>query len=154
MNIRNLYLVVIVFSSLGLLYEWNSVQKLKSIEEHMLSISSSEYFQNNEYVRIENEELALVISVSAGSIVESRLKKYSVENVDGSLGFRVFGSSVERNKIKRQVKEIFRSVLGEMPAGGIIVFSVFRPYGELSYKNASLEIASAVKTFSGELDLK
>ena len=93
MNIRNLYLVIVVFSALGLLYEWNSEQKSKSIEEHMLLVSSSEYLQNDDYVTIENEELALVVSVSAGSIVESRLKKYSVENVDGSLGFRVFGSS-------------------------------------------------------------
>ena len=30
MNIRNLYLVIVVFSALGLLYEWNSEQKTKS----------------------------------------------------------------------------------------------------------------------------
>ena len=35
----------------------------------------------------------MVISISNGSIVEARLKKYPVENVNGSLGFRVFGSS-------------------------------------------------------------
>ncbi len=81
--------------------------------------------------------------------------KPSIKNgLEISISKKYFKLAVERNKIKRQVKEIFRSVLGEMPAGGIIVFSVFRPYGELSYKNASLEIASAVKTFSGELDLK
>ena len=54
MNIRNLYLVVIVFSALGLLYEWNSEQKSKSIEEHMLSVKSSEYLQNDGYITIEN----------------------------------------------------------------------------------------------------
>jgi len=82
---------------------------------------------------------------------------YRPSNKNGleiSISKKYFKLAVERNKIKRQVKEIFRSVLGEMPAGGIIVFSVFRPYGELSYKNASLEIASAIKHFSGELGLK
>jgi len=110
MNIRNLYLVVVVFSALGLLYEWNSEQKSKSIEEHMLSVSSSEYLQNDDYVTIENEELALVVSISAGSIVESRLKKYSVENVDGSLGFRVFGSS-ENTSFKYYFKSGFTGVV-------------------------------------------
>ena len=81
--------------------------------------------------------------------------KPSVKNgLEISISKKYFKLAVERNKIKRQIKEIFRSVVGEMPTGGIIVFSVFRPYGELSYKNASLEIASAVKTFSGELGLK
>ena len=110
MNIRNLYLVIVVFSALGLLYEWNSEQKSKSIEEHMLSVSSSEYLQNDDYVTIENEELALGVSVSAGSIVESRLKKYSVENVDGSLGFRVFGSS-ENSSFKYYFKSGFTGVV-------------------------------------------
>tara|TARA_B100000965_G_scaffold276505_1_gene234329 strand:- start:1606 stop:2019 length:414 start_codon:yes stop_codon:yes gene_type:complete len=71
-----------------------------------------------------------------------------------SISKKYFKLAVERNKIKRQIKEIFRSVLGGVPVEGVIVFSVFRPYGELSYKNASLEIASAIKTFSGELGLK
>ena len=82
---------------------------------------------------------------------------YKPSNKNGleiSISKKYFKLAVDRNKIKRQVKEIFRSVVDEMPARGIIVFSVFRPYGGLSYKNASLEIASAVKTFSGELGLK
>jgi len=82
---------------------------------------------------------------------------YKPSNKNGleiSISKKYFKLAVDRNKIKRQVKEIFRSVVDEMPARGIIVFSVFRPYGELSYKNASLQIASAVKTFSSELGLK
>ena len=71
-----------------------------------------------------------------------------------SISKKYFKLAVERNKIKRQIKEIFRSVEGDMPVEGSIVFSVFRPYGELSYKNASLEVASAIKNFSSELDLK
>ena len=71
-----------------------------------------------------------------------------------SISKKYFKLAVERNKIKRQIKEIFRSASGDMPREGVIVFSVFRPYGELSYKSASLEIASAIKNFSGELGLK
>ena len=82
---------------------------------------------------------------------------YKPSNKNGleiSISKKYFKLAVERNKIKRQIKEIFRSVLGGVPVEGVIVFSVFRPYGELSYKKASLEIASVVKNFSSELDLK
>ena len=71
-----------------------------------------------------------------------------------SISKKYFKLAVERNKIKRQIKETFRSVAGDIQIEGIIVFSVFRPYGELSYKNASLEVASAIKNFSSDLDLK
>ena len=81
-------------------------------------------------------------------------KPSSKNGLEISISKKYFKLAVERNKIKRQIKEIFRSVLGGVPVEGVIVFSVFRPYGELSYKNASLEIASAIKTFSGELGLK
>ena len=36
-----------------------------------------------------------MVSVPTGNIVETRLKKYPVENVQGSLGYRVFGESKE-----------------------------------------------------------
>ena len=93
MNIRSLYLALIVFLSLALLYEWNSEQKTKSIKQHLDTVGSSTYKDDSKFVSIENDELSLVVSVSNGSIVEARLKKYPVENVNGSLGFRVFGSS-------------------------------------------------------------
>ena len=93
MNIRSLYLALIVFLSLALLYEWNSEQKSKSIKNHLDSVGSSFFENDDRFVSIENNELSLVISVSNGSIVEARLKEYPVENVDGSQGFRVFGSS-------------------------------------------------------------
>ena len=93
MNIRNFYLVGIVLLSLGLLYEWNSEQKSKSINKHFDSINILSVESNKDFVTLESDELSLVISISSGSIVESRLKKYPVENVDGSLGFRVFGFS-------------------------------------------------------------
>ena len=81
-------------------------------------------------------------------------KPSSKNGLEISISKKYFKLAVERNKIKRQIKEIFRSVAGGMPTEGVIVFSVFRPYGELSYKKASLEIASVVKIFSSELDLK
>ena len=78
---------------MGLLYEWNSEQKSKSINKHFDSIDSLSVESNEDFVILENDELSLVVSISSGSIVESRLKKYPVENVDGSMGFRVFGFS-------------------------------------------------------------
>ena len=103
----------------------NPIQKLNSLKR----LYSSKYFRVFYKPSIKN---GLEISIS---------KKY-------------FKLAVERNKIKRQIKEIFRSVASDVPIKGVIVFSVFRPYGELSYKNASLEIASAVKTFTSGLNLK
>ena len=75
MNIRSLYLIVIVLSSLGLLYEWNSDQKNQSIEDHLSSVKSSEYIKNPDYILIENDLLSLVISISSGSIIFFMLAK-------------------------------------------------------------------------------
>ena len=93
MNIRSFYLIAIVILSLGLLYEWNSEQRSLSIKKHLDSGFTLAYEDDAKFAKLENEELSLVISVANGSIVEARLKKYPVENVLGSLGFRVFGSS-------------------------------------------------------------
>ena len=62
--------------------------------------------------------------------------------------------AVKRNKIKRQVKEIFRSLNIVIPRDGVVIFSVFRPFGELSYEKALLEIDEAAKSLSGDLSLK
>ena len=66
---------------------------------------------------------------------------------------KFFRLAVERNKTKRRIKEIFRKLSIEMP-GGILVFSVFRPFGELSYEEAVIEISSAVKSIAGNMDKK
>lgn len=56
---------------------------------------------------------------------------------------RFFKLAVERNKIKRRIKEIFRR--GELfSKSGVIIFSVFKPFAELSYKEARNEICQAV----------
>ena len=70
-----------------------------------------------------------------------------------SISKKFFRLAVERNKTKRRIKEIFRKLSIEMPSG-ILVFSVFRPFGELSYEEAVIEISSAVKSIAGNMDKK
>ena len=70
-----------------------------------------------------------------------------------SISKKFFRLAVERNKMKRRIKEVFRKLSIKMP-DGILVFSVFRPFGELSYEKALLEIDEAVKSLSGDLSLK
>ena len=70
-----------------------------------------------------------------------------------SISKKFFRLAVERNKTKRRIKEIFRKLSIETP-DGILVFSVFRPFGELSYEEAVIEISSAVKSIAGNMDKK
>ena len=93
MNIRNVYLFLIVVLSLGLFFEWSSEKKNQSIESHLLDAKSSVFDVGDDYVVVENEELYVVVEVQTGKMVETRIKKHLVENVDGSLGYRVFGRS-------------------------------------------------------------
>ena len=60
-----------------------------------------------------------------------------------SVSKKFFKLAVERNKIKRRIREIFRR--GRLCASrGIIIFSVFKPFAELSYEEARSEIGHAV----------
>ena len=97
MNLRKVYLGVIVVLSMALFYEWNSEnQKLSEIEQLRVAdieAAASRVTNDGGYVYLENNELRLKISTTTGSVVESRLKKYGVENIEGSPGVRVFGSS-------------------------------------------------------------
>ena len=70
-----------------------------------------------------------------------------------SISKKFFRLAVERNKTKRRIKEIFRKLSIEMP-GGILVFSVFRPFGELSYEEAVIQISSALKSITDNMDKK
>ena len=70
-----------------------------------------------------------------------------------SISKKFFRLAVDRNKTKRRIKEIFRKLSIEM-SDGILVFSVFRPFGELSYDEAVIEISSAVKSIAGNMDKK
>ena len=64
-----------------------------------------------------------------------------------SISKKNFSKAVERNKLKRRIREIFRKGSFMGLVNGMVVFSVFKPFGELSYSNAVLEIESAVKLF-------
>ncbi len=96
MNIRNIYWGLIIVLSGLLLFEWTSQKREQSIESHL---DYAEFFNTSGYGEgysiIENDKLFVVVATRTGSIIETRLKEYPVENVSGSLGFRVFGSSTE-----------------------------------------------------------
>ena len=70
-----------------------------------------------------------------------------------SISKKFFRLAVERNKTKRRIKEIFRRLSIEMP-DGVLVFSVFRPFGELSYEQAVMQISSAVRSIADNMDKK
>ena len=67
-----------------------------------------------------------------------------------SISKKNFNKAVERNKLKRRIREIFRKGSFVSLVNGVVVFSVFKPFRELSYSNAVLEIESAVKLFVSE----
>ena len=71
--------------------------------------------------------------------------------VEISISKKFYKLAVERNKIKRKIREIFRTESLFELYDGVVVFSVFKPFGELSYKDASNKIKSAVRSFSGDL---
>ena len=93
MNIRSIYWVLLIGLSLALLFEWTSEKREESVAEHLLSAQTYSPLKEDGYVSIENDELYVVVSVPTGNIVETRLKKYPVENAEGALGYRVFGES-------------------------------------------------------------
>ena len=95
MSVRSFYWVLLIGLSLTLLFQWTAEKREETVNKHLLSALSSDFVLGDDFVSIESDELLVVISVSTGNIVESRLKKYPVENVEGSLGYRVFGESKE-----------------------------------------------------------
>ena len=78
----------------------------------------------------------------------------SKSGLEISISKKYFRLAVKRNKIKRQIKEIFRLLNVVIPKNGVVIFSVFRPFGELSYEKALLEVDEAVKLLSDDLSLK
>src|SRR6056300_1317310 len=97
MNLRKIYLGAIVLLSMVLFYEWNSENKKLSEMEQLkiadIEAASTQVSEDGSFVYLENELLRLKISTSTGSIVESKLKEYGVENFERSPGVRVLGSS-------------------------------------------------------------
>ncbi len=64
-----------------------------------------------------------------------------------SISKKYYRLAVNRNKVKRRIKEIFRQNSLLKVFGGEVVFSVFSPFGELSYERAEEEIKSVSKEF-------
>ena len=95
MSIRGVYWVLLIGLSLALLFQWTSEKREESVSEHLLDAQTFKANAEEGYVVIENNELYVLVSVATGNIVETRLKEYPVENVEGSLGYRVFGESKE-----------------------------------------------------------
>ena len=101
MNIRRIYLGLILALVIGLFYEYTSGTRFDDLEKHSLYVESLKEenlidIKSNRYVFLENELLRLKFVVSNGALVEARLKQFPVENADGSVGVRVFGSDDER----------------------------------------------------------
>ena len=95
MNIRGFYWVLLIGLSLTPLFQWTAEKRQEAVNKHLSSAMSSGFSLGDDYASIENDDLLVVVSIPTGNIVETRLKKYPVENVQGSLGYRVFGESQE-----------------------------------------------------------
>ena len=96
MNIRKIYVGLIAFLLMAMFYTWTSETRALSTSTH-LALAKSEnalpvVSSDGNYVSIENDQLKVRVAVNTGAIVETRLKEYKVENVEGALGSRVFGS--------------------------------------------------------------
>ena len=62
-----------------------------------------------------------------------------------SIAKKNFKLAVDRNKIKRQIKEIFK-INNLIARKGLFVVLVYKPFGELKYHEASVEIVKAVES--------
>ena len=93
MNIRSVYWAMLIGLSLTLLFQWTSEKREESVNDHLLKAQTYKPAEDDGYISIENDELYVVVSIATGNIVETRLKKYPVENAEGALGYRVFGES-------------------------------------------------------------
>ena len=88
-----------------------------------------------------NPNLATLFSCKSFRI----LKKDNGDGFEVSISKKYFKLAVDRNKIKRRIKEIIRkNGYSDFLSNGF-VFSVFRPFAELSYENANKEIQVAIK---------
>jgi YidC/Oxa1 family membrane protein insertase len=96
MNIRKIYVGLIAFLLMAMFYAWTSETRALSTSTQLAEAKSENALpavsSNGDYVTIENDLLKVRVAVSTGAIVETRLKEYKVENIEGSLGSRVFGS--------------------------------------------------------------
>jgi len=61
-----------------------------------------------------------------------------------SVSKKIFKLAVVRNKIKRQIKDIFKK--NNFLGSGVFVVLVYKPFAELKYSEASVEIVKAVES--------
>jgi len=73
------------------------------------------------------------------------LKKDNGDGFEVSISKKYFKLAVDRNKIKRRIKEIIRkNGYSDFLSNGF-VFSVFRPFAELTKTSENKEIQEAIK---------
>ena len=88
-------------------------------------------------------------SLSKHLYSSKNLRIFFVE--DGRTDLRIvvskknFRLAVTRNKIKRRVKEIFKNNNIFLNTGSFVLI-VYKPFTEISYEEASVEIVNAVKS--------
>jgi ribonuclease P protein component len=63
---------------------------------------------------------------------------------------KLFKTAVSRNRIKRIIKEVFRTGGLEPVSGGFLVL-VYESFSGLSFKEASFEIVKAVKSHQNKI---
>ena len=81
------------------------------------------------------------VTIFFGHLIKKDNKKLNISFVTK----KKIGNAVKRNKIKRRIKEIIRkNGYSDFLSTGF-VFSVFRPFAELSYASASKEIQEAIE---------
>ena len=100
-----------------------------------------------------NQQFASLECLYSCKFFRMYYKRSKNNGLDISISKKFFKLAVERNKTKRRIKEIFRKLSIDMP-DGILGFSVFRPFGELSYEEAMVEISSAVRSVADSMDKK
>ena len=94
MKTRNYYLLGAFGLLVVMMYLFTSQNRVIDIEKHLEAAKKYEQgiSDNPGVVKVENEKLDVLVEIATGNIIEARLKEYLVENADGSLGVRVFGS--------------------------------------------------------------
>ncbi|MBR51425.1 MAG: ribonuclease P protein component [Gammaproteobacteria bacterium] len=66
--------------------------------------------------------------------------KTQTNSLEVSVSKKFFRLAVERNRVKRRIKEIYRKNKISSSLVGRITFAIFGPFGELSYNLAEKEI--------------
>lgn len=88
-------------------------------------------------------------SLSKHFYTSKNFRVYFVDDGRGELRIvtpkKVFRLAVHRNKIRRRLKEIYRTNDLWVEVGSF-VFVIYAPFAELSFEEASFEVVKAVKS--------